>query len=409
MRTEPAVLIVADDLSGAADSAAALAGRADTAVALHAEADWPRSSVIAVDTDSRYLPGPAAAAACAAVIGRAGPETLVYKKIDSTLRGNIGPEIAASLAALSGRDEGIGAGGRHLAVVAPAFPATGRTVVDGSVLVGGEPLRALHPSREPLIGQLEAAGLRVARLPLRELRDGSPEAVLAGTRDADAVVVDALTDEDLARTARACTGLRALLVGSGGLAHHLHPETSASGSGGGGAAAGASGPALVCVGSRSDAARAQLRELLDGTDCVAVRVALVDGALEAAAQQVHSALTHGRHVAVFPDPDEPVDPARSGQVAALLGEVARAGLDAAGTFVATGGETARSALTAGGVNTLAVQGELEPGVVSMRTPGGLRVVTKAGSFGDSGTLLRIVRPLSPPSRHDGPYVSGSSP
>ncbi|HWM35884.1 MAG TPA: four-carbon acid sugar kinase family protein, partial [Streptomyces sp.] len=410
MSTEPAVLIVADDLSGAADSAAALARRADTAVALHAGAGWPQATVVSVDTDSRYLPGPEAAAVCAAVIGRAGPRTLVYKKIDSTLRGNIGPETAASLASLRGRGlesaDGPGApagagdesGDRFLAVVAPAFPATGRTVLDGNVLVEGEPLQARHPARQPLTGQLRAAGLEVALLPLSELRAERPEESLAAMAGRiDAVVVDALTDEDLARTVRACTGLRVLLVGSGGLAHHLpitgtventgheeqleHPGSESES---GGEESADERPTLFCIGSRSAAARAQLRTLLDTSPTVAVPVPLDPQARETAAQRVASALSQGRDVAVFPDPGEAVDPARAGDIAAALATAVGPGLGTAGTLVATGGETARAVLRAAGVHALAVQGEAEAGVVLMRAQGrgrggGLRVITKAGA------------------------------
>ncbi|HEV7625241.1 MAG TPA: four-carbon acid sugar kinase family protein, partial [Streptomyces sp.] len=341
--------------------------------------------------------------------------TLVYKKIDSTLRGNIGPEIAASLATLSERGTGIGPGGRPLAVMAPAFPATGRTVVDGHVLVEGEPLHVLHPSREPLIGQLAAAGLKVARLPLTELRGARPGASLAAmVGRADAVVVDATTEDDLARTVEACTGLHVLLAGSGGLTHHLHNVTAGVGGIGStgrlrpaGSTVGG-GPFLICVGSRSAAARTQLRSLLRDTPTVAVPVSLDACAPNGAVLQVNSALTHGRSVAVFPDPDEPVDPARAGEVAAGLADVVSAGLHAAGTLVVTGGETARAVLRAAGVQSLAVLGESEPGVVSMRAPAGLRVITKAGSFGDAGTLLRVVRPSpSSSSSSSSSSVNGS--
>jgi 4-hydroxythreonine-4-phosphate dehydrogenase len=74
---------------------------------------------------------------------------------------------------------------------------------------------------------------------------------------------------------------------------------------------------------------------------------------------------------------------------------------ALGTLVATGGETARAALEARGVRTLRVWAELEPGVPVGTTPSPrpLRVVTKAGGFGDAGTLARVRTALrSAPAR-----------
>lgn len=440
MTDGPAVLIVADDLSGAADSAVALADRADTAVALDADAPWPDATVVSVDTDSRYLPGPAAAARAATAAGRAGPHTLVYKKIDSTLRGNIGPETAAVLSALTAR-AAVGQGQdpasqRYLAVVSPAFPATGRTVRDGCVLVHGEPIEVAHPGRKPLADQFRAAGLTVEPLGLAELREGDPARVLADAAGrVDAVIVDAVTDDDLARTVRACADLRVLLVGSAGLTHQLTgfpgavaapdpaPEPQAGAAGpapetepgaadpapetesaaeSGPAAAGrapapteAELPVLICVGSRSARAQAQCRALTDGGAAVAVPVPTAAGGPDRAARRVRDALASGRNVLVVPDPGEPVDPGRAADVAAALASVARAGLPAAGALVATGGETARAVLRTAGVHTLRVHGELEPGVVLMRAPGGMTVVTKAGSFGDDGTLLRVVRSLAP--------------
>jgi uncharacterized protein YgbK (DUF1537 family) len=397
----PAVLLVADDLSGAADSAAALADRARTAVALDADAEWPRTTVVAVDTDSRYLPGPRAGERAAAAVRRAGPHTLVYKKIDSTLRGNIGPETAACLAALRER---AGAGAPPpVAVVAPAFPATGRTVVGGRVLLHGRPVEAAHPSRVPLTRQLHAAGLRVAHRPAAGLTDALPRLI----GDVDAVVVDSETDDDLAAVVRACLASPVLLVGSGGLAHHLTGFPAVPG---GEPAGPPPRPALVCVGSRSDVARAQCETLLAATGTFAVPVT-AGGTGAAAVHETAAALRAGHDVVVRPDPTEPVDPARAPVMARALATAALAGLQAAGTLVATGGETARAVLRAAGVRSLTVLGEREPGVVEMRTDAGLRVITKAGSFGDDGVLLRLLRPGAalPPATTHPPAADADAP
>ncbi|WP_158674691.1 four-carbon acid sugar kinase family protein [Streptomyces hoynatensis] len=392
----PDVLIVADDLSGAADSAVALAPRAATSVVLDPAAAWPAARVIAVDTDSRYLAGREAAARVAAAVGRAAPGTLVYKKIDSTLRGNIGPEIAACLAALAERR----GGHRHLAVVTPAFPATGRTVLAGEVLVDGVPLSERNPGRRPLTRQLTEAGLRVAALPRSALRSPGPAAALraAAAEGADAVVVDAVEEDDLARLALACTRaqpeLPLLLAGSGGLAHHLPvPPDPAAGRPAPPPRHG--GPALICVGSRSEIARAQCAALVEKLPARPVPVPAGPAGPAAAARQVRAALAAGQDVVVHPDPAEPVDPARAAEVAAGLAAAARPGLGLAGTLVVTGGETARAVLLAAGVPILTVAGEREPGVVLAHARDGLPVISKAGAFGDPETLLRVVRSLPP--------------
>jgi D-threonate/D-erythronate kinase len=64
-------------------------------------------------------------------------------------------------------------------------------------------------------------------------------------------------------------------------------------------------------------------------------------------------------------------------------------------LAATGGETAASLLARFGVNGIRLVDEIEPGVSLGLTLGGVSVpvVTKAGAFGDEGSLTRIVRRL----------------
>jgi uncharacterized protein YgbK (DUF1537 family) len=67
-------------------------------------------------------------------------------------------------------------------------------------------------------------------------------------------------------------------------------------------------------------------------------------------------------------------------------------LHRASTLVLTGGDTARSVLDLLGVQQLQVLGELEPGICLSRD-GARFVVTKAGGFGDSQSLVRVLRHL----------------
>src|SRR3954471_21409970 len=79
------------------------------------------------------------------------------------------------------------------------------------------------------------------------------------------------------------------------------------------------------------------------------------------------------------------------RVAESLARVAAPAAAGAATLVLCGGATARAVLGACGVGSVDVLGELEPGVVASRADGlGALVVTKSGSFGDAGTLARVV-------------------
>ncbi|MFL5418192.1 MAG: four-carbon acid sugar kinase family protein, partial [Myxococcales bacterium] len=92
------VAVIADDLTGAADTGIgfALAG-VSTFVALYDTSPPSSARILAFDTDSRALAAKAAAerAASAATRARERGARTIYKKIDSTLRGNVGAETAA--------------------------------------------------------------------------------------------------------------------------------------------------------------------------------------------------------------------------------------------------------------------------------------------------------------------------
>jgi uncharacterized protein YgbK (DUF1537 family) len=133
------VLIIADDLTGAADCGAAFAAHGfKTAVVLDESGDTQDAGVIAFDANTRGMTPEEAAAETDRII-REHPARIVYKKIDSTLRGNAEMEIAAALEAYreSGHPEAE-------AVVAPAFPAMGRTVKNGRLYLRGELVENAH-------------------------------------------------------------------------------------------------------------------------------------------------------------------------------------------------------------------------------------------------------------------------
>src|SRR5436189_274140 len=114
---------------------------------------------LALTTDSRHLAPAHAAQQVQTMVGAlVGVTNAVwYKKIDSTLRGNLGSELDALLDTL----------GQPCALVCPAFPAHGRGLLDGRLM--GAPVQPVHlPSL--LAHQSQRA---VAALPLAPVRAGS--------------------------------------------------------------------------------------------------------------------------------------------------------------------------------------------------------------------------------------------
>ena len=378
--------IVADDLTGAADAAAGYGAGRTSAVVLGPDVPWPTSDVLAVDTESRYLSGQEAASLVGSVVRRSVDlGRPVFKKIDSLLRGNVGAEVAAALDAVSGPE-------RALAVVAPAFPGTGRTTVGGVVHVGGVP-NVDGEFAGDVAASLTAAGLLAGRLvpgPTDSPADIASRLDRLHADGVDAVVVDAVTDADLETIARASRLVTAptLVTGSGGLAAHMLSLVD-----GGSTPSAPLTPVdrvLVVVGSYSGPARSQIDELVRrGAEHVELRHRH-DGE-QAATDQITSA---PGDVVFTPDLGIPVDKGNALDVAADLAATVRRNAADFGALVLTGGETARAVLDALGIDTVHVHGTVEPGVVLSSHPDHRPVlVTKAGAFGDAGTLARTVRAL----------------
>src|SRR5215213_9099312 len=168
-------LILADDLSGAADCASAwLSAGESPLVLIDSKAGCDDTTALAVDLDSRAMPPRDAGATMAAAVAHfLRPETrILYQKMDSTLRGNWARETACALQASAVR-------GRRLAIVVPAFPAAGRTIVGGRGLLNGVALEETETwARERLTRPAEpgawlaAEGLRVGLAGINEIRLG---------------------------------------------------------------------------------------------------------------------------------------------------------------------------------------------------------------------------------------------
>ncbi len=373
------LVIIADDLTGAADSAALVTGLGRTSVVLDSEGEWPDDDVLAVDTDSRHRDPELAAARVAGATRRArGLGARVVKKLDSTLRGHVAAELRAMSEAV---DEKV------LVVVAPAFPATLRTTRGGVVHVDGERLAA-HGSDGDVVALLGRGGVRAKHLPQGDRL--AARLAQAHAEGFEAVVVDAETDEDLAAVVAAAdeSAVPVLLAGSGGLTRPLAGKAPPPHKDG----AGSRGSTLVVVGSYSPSSRAQRSRLVE---------AGVTPLLLADEPRLRAAL-HDGPVVLSPDPDAPVVRADATAVAQRIAEAVAGVLDDVGTLVLTGGETARAVLTAAGVSRLVVVGELEPGVVRAHVPElDLDVVTKAGAFGDPDALLRCLPSYSAPAAQEG--------
>ena len=386
----PQIIIVADDLTGAADTGGvfAQAGLA-TLVALARSSKQPECDVLAVSTASRELPCEEAVQrvreACTGPAARSA--AWVYKKMDSTLRGHPAAELFAVMEALK----------IERALVAPAFPAQGRTTVAGRQLVDGTPVDQTAFGRDVPCSDVVAlfrkeAGGREVRLIGRE----------SMPPNRGILVADAETDEDLRATARAAMegGIR-LFCGSAGLAKALaaalpwkpgRPAPMPT--------ARPPGPVLVVAGSRH-ASTARQVACARHRGVIVVRpegrfLAGEDEALEGVVRKIAGHLAEGRDVIVT-TADTGDSPLGAEGVAARLGLVAQRVKSLVGGLVLTGGDIAAAVCAALGATAIRLWGEVRPGIPSgiLITGGcdGFRIVTKAGGFGDEDALIAAIEYL----------------
>lgn len=378
--------IIADDLTGAADAAAAYGPTHTSAVILELDSTWPEAEILSINTESRYLAPGEAAAAVTMAAGRAlGQHRRIFKKIDSLLRGNVGVEVAATLARLT-------QGGKGLAVVAPAFPGTGRTTRGGRVHVNGVPNTAGNFGGD-IAAALAAGGLtaevagtsgRTQEELARHLRDVQDRGIAA-------VVLDASSDDDLEAIAAAAELLDfpTLLVGSGGLAGHLPAREGTARN----AQMHRVNRTLTVIGSYSGLARRQTDALVAaGAEHIMLDHATLHHT--AVPRRVAEAMAR-TDVVLTPDPMGAVDKSQALVVAEALARATAAGIGHCDALILTGGETATAVLKALGAGSFTVLGEIEPGVVMSLLPSPLPLlVTKAGAFGDAGTLARTTQFLT---------------
>ncbi|MEO8484381.1 MAG: four-carbon acid sugar kinase family protein [Acidobacteriota bacterium] len=383
--------IVADDLTGAADTAVAfLEARMPVSVRfarpdLEMELARIGSGAVAIDAGTRGVGVESAgllALAAAGAFKRAGFDVL-YKKIDSLLRGHVAAEVRATMTAW---------GPGSVAIVAPAFPAVGRTTVDGRAVIAG------HPHAGASVVDLFAGSARVQPIGLDGVRSPTFAQRLGDVASADGVIVcDAESDADLRSIARAGLVARrpTVWVGSAGLAHALAGELRLTPPLARPRPPRVHGPILAVVGSLTSIAQAQARRLVtEGVTHVRVSPGELMGM--ALPLRVDAALGRFEDVLVTIDAPSPIEGEGDAQLVALLGAaLAPSVVRHAGGLVLTGGDTAAGLLRALGCTGLDLAAEIEPGVV-LSTSAGLRecpVITKSGSFGDASTLASAVRYL----------------
>ncbi len=381
--------VIADDLSGAADTGIAFAGSCTPAdlVLDRVQARWDHSWLTIIDTDTRDAAPLAAAAIIHAVARNIRESDHVFKKIDSALRGNAGVELGALRESLSDRT----------VLVAPAIPAAGRVTLGGIQRVHGVPLHAAQvwidqagdppPTVAVALHEPDARvlGLNVIRSP------DLPQRIACAV--GKVAICDAQTESDLLAIARA--GLSApcpiLWVGASGLARALASQMLPPRA----PPVVPSVPtALVVIGSPTGMARSQAQALaLAGADWVTVEKSdllsmTVAEAMRLSRDLAQRAAARTTVISVTGD----VNAAARSDVHQALARITGPAAAQAGLLVLLGGATARAVLAYQGAQSLRLICDLGEGAVlgRIRTVQPTYVITKSGSLGDELALVRLL-------------------
>ena len=410
----PRILLVADDFTGgnaAAARFAAAGARAGAAGHAALAGVIDRFDVVVAITDSRHLSPDEAAQRVDTAIDAAWPVTLVGNRIDTTLRGNIGATTVAALRNVRARTQQ-----PVVALCVPAHPAAGRQTVHGTQLLDGVRLEDTELAFDPLnpIGSSRVAasvasdGLRVAAVDLDFVTGPAPEltaALAAAACDHDVVIVDALTEEHIARIARAAAavaGVQWLAVDPGPFSTALAKALGLL------EQANDTAPILVVSGSASTLTRKQLRRLLEERDCRVVRATGAGGVVDvdAAAAALSQALDQTvppAMVVVASALDEadvaPLARAESGRLSADVARLVAKAIDGRrlGGLCVIGGDLTTELLERFAARGLEVDGEVIPlavhGFVVGGPDDGLPIVTKGGLVGGDAAAVQCVAHL----------------
>lgn len=427
----PRIVILADDLSSAADCGVQMArgGRRVTVPLITGPLAYSGIDVLSLDIDSRALTDREAYAATRATIEAliGTRNTVFYKSIDSTLRGNLGAEIAACLD--SGRF--------RAAIVAPAFPTYGRTTVDGVQLLHGIPVSETEFGSDPgapvktsaIVERISEQRRYLAEIiPLATLRQGESavrQTVAQGIDRGDTLFVfDAIEEGDLQRVASATAefGNSVLWVGSTGLSRYVPtalglpsqptiPEVSEP-----------DGIVLIVAGSASETTRRQLDACARQADFAEVQMdamaiaqggAAEDREVSRAGRTLRDAAAGGARSIALTLRSSRAEIARTKDLAIHRGETAEgisrrlvetlARLTAefldreaeVKGLILTGGATAKTVANACGAQAISIIEEIEPGIplASMVGPQAKLIVIKAGGFGNDPTLVQSIEKI----------------
>lgn len=408
-------VVVADDFTGANDTGVQFKKVGlkvkvviDTS-ALSKEIE--QYDVIVIDLESRLVPAEEAYNRSLLVgkkLGNIG-DCIVYKKLDSTFRGNIGAEI-------DGLMEGMQL---KMTLLAPALPMYGRTIENGEVYVHKVKLADTEVSRDPrtpvkLSRITDIIGIQSKRI-CKEIstnfftsaRNETKELFLTEISDGSEIIIfDSSDEKDLENIADLVDSIYCpsfLLAGTAGLANYLVKTSLFS----------KKLLAFVFAGSISEKTREQIMHSVEEGNCKLIFIdgeKLLDGGFKTdqIIAMVSESFANGNRRFIFTSAVKPEDVRRVYQIAKqkdlsqdeAAGKISFEMGQLAATLIKefkpsgvllTGGETAINTVKALSATGIEIDQEILPGVQSGTLTGcaiSTVIATKAGGFGEPDAISK---------------------
>ena len=375
------IVVIADDISGAAEIAAI-----GTQHGLNAQVQTrfdpnPSIDLVAVDTDTRSGCRQNARRRIADLAQRLHTQAAqiewCFKKVDSVLRGHVYTETTTLMRGL----------GKTHAILAPANPSKGRTIVTGRYLIDGRPLDQTdfandpeYPAHSCLVADLIGGPIQFSQAEAYQAQNGL--VVVAQTQHVEQFAPWAEQVQHDVLPAGGADFFKALL-------EHRHHSLS---SGAGATPIRAERPAFYVCGSGSNtshqaitvAAKRGAPVCLMPKALRSVPLNKDESLIRSWANDIVVALErHGRAIAAIPGPvrnDAELALRLRAHMATMTDQVMR--LIVIRELIIEGGATARAILDRMDCRTLTVKGAYAPGVVRMQVQGqnGYAVTIKPGSY-----------------------------
>lgn len=421
---ENTIGIIADDLTGANDSGVQLAKHGfGTSVLFEVPNNAnPLDHALVIDTNSRSLKQSEAILAvreASEYLKRAHVKH-IYKKIDSTLRGHLAIELVEIKKVFE----------PEFLIIAPAFPAYGRTTVGGVHYVNGIELSETevksdptHPVRESEIKRILEKEIKeeIGSIFIEDIQRGLVKDRLAEYKEKDIcyIVCDAETEEDLWKIVNSVLSItdNIVWVGSAGLTEALAECIVESGDSKNNIINNQNYVMTVC-GSLSEVSQKQVAFAINQSDVAAIKVdtRLIfdkqwDQYKQKYSEEIMKAFRKNKNVVLYVPSDQEIIEAVNklenlsklsnyeiGQnISGALGDIVllvTENFPCQIRYVLTGGDTAKSISKKLGATGLKLLNEIEPGIPVGKLIGtkcGEVVITKAGGFGQEDSLYRAMQ------------------